>query len=68
MKQQVEEQKKLNGLIKTLPSEEVDKVISYAAFLKYSIEKETSEDLQVIEDRRCEPSTTWEKVKKDLKI
>ncbi len=64
----VEQRKELYRIIRRLPREDVEKVASYAAFLRSIQDKEDREDLRIIKERADEPSIPWTLVKKELEL
>lgn len=65
---EVEQRRKLYRLVSGLPVEDIEKVASYAAFLRYIQDREDAEDLRIIEERADEPTVPWEAVKRELNL
>ena len=65
---EVEQRKKLYRLVSGLPVEDIEKVASYAAFLRYIQDREDAEDLRIIEARADESTVPWEAVKRELSL
>jgi hypothetical protein len=59
-------QRELNALIGILSEDDAEKVLSYAAFLKYLQTLEDEEDSAAYFERRDEPSFSLEEVKQAL--
>ena len=64
----VEQRRKLYRLVSDLPVEDVEKVASYAAFLRHIQDREDAEDFRIIEGRADEPTVPWEAVKRELDL
>jgi hypothetical protein len=60
------EKQELHRLIEDLRDDNVEKIVSYAAFLKYLQTIEDEEDIAACLERRDEPSYSLEEVKREL--
>ena len=65
---QVTEHHELYKIIDDLCEENVDKVLSYAAFLRHTERLEDEEDIKKYFERVNEPTYTLEEVKRGLEI
>lgn len=57
---------RLEGMIRALPDDEVDKVFSYVAFLDHLQHMEDEEDLRDVLDREGEECVPFEEVQREL--
>ena len=65
---QVAERKTLYRMIHALPDDDIEKAMSYVAFLQYLNQKEDEEDLAAYYERADEPTYSLEEIKAELGI
>ena len=65
---QITERKNLYRMIRTLSDEDIEKVVSYTAYLRYVEGQEDAEDIAAWETRKDEPVFSLSEVKESLGI